>query len=736
MKISGWLAAGFVLTFATLCNAQTFSPVAQVPAEIEALPVFVRPEVGQVFRIDWASLDAELAAAAGVPGGDRAAAGEQWRMVLPCPDGVTRMFRVVESSIMEPELAARFPQFKTYRVRGVDDPSAVGRIDVTTQGFRAMIRTDGGMVFIDPYSARQRDYISVYTLVNLGARENFWACGVGPEHQEAVPVRDPVENPDGNPGNLQLRTYRLAMACSGEYGAYQSSLAGNQPNVTDALAAIVTVANRCNATFEVDIGVRMLLVANNDQLAFFDPATDPYPNADPNCTSNPAADCSGPYLGANITALNNIIGSANFDIGHVLTRVRGGVAYLRAVCSGVKAGGVSGIPRGGEVDPVSALVPMHEMGHQFGANHTFNGVLGRCNANINGTTNWEPGGGSTLMAYAGACPVGGPIGEGDTDNVVQFADPYFHTGSVIVMNIFLASVYSSCFAKAEKNNAAAPVINSTSPSDKWIPRSTPFALTVDASDGSPALSFAWEQLDIGPAQRLTGPTSVDNGQSALFRTFPPVASPTRTFPRLSDLLAGTSYIGERMPTVANSTRKFRVTVRDNEGGSTTSSIVNVRIADAQPFVVTSPAAGQIVRNNALRVQWNSAAIAAAPISTQRVTISLSIDDGLTFPVTLANQALNHGNIVFYGLGISSNLARVKVSANGNIFFNVSGTFTLLAPCGPVDYNGDGVLNADDLSDYVTCYFDGAACSGADFNGDGLVNSDDLSDYITAYFDGC
>ncbi len=50
-----------------------------------------------------------------------------------------------------------------------------------------------------------------------------------------------------------------------------------------------------------------------------------------------------------------------------------------------------------------------------------------------------------------------------------------------------------------------------------------------------------------------------------------------------------------------------------------------------------------------------------------------------------------------------------------------------------DFNGDGLVNPDDLSDYITTYFDVPPGPAADFNLDGVVDPDDLSDFITAYF---
>ncbi|MEJ2693804.1 MAG: hypothetical protein P8166_12285, partial [Candidatus Thiodiazotropha sp.] len=96
-------------------------------------------------KADQAVLRQELAAAP-----LEQTASEGARLVLPLPDGENQRFEVMLSPIMSPAMAAEYPEIKTYRVTGIDDPAISGRLDMSPLGFHAMLTTASGTVYIDP----------------------------------------------------------------------------------------------------------------------------------------------------------------------------------------------------------------------------------------------------------------------------------------------------------------------------------------------------------------------------------------------------------------------------------------------------------------------------------------------------------------------------------------------------------------------------------------------------------
>lgn len=626
-------------------------------AEEDLVPAGERWIVPQQYRTVGLNVDALLALLAAAPlEGTPAAAESAVVLALPLPDGGYGRFRIAQSPVMAPELAARFPEITTYAGQGLDDPTATTRLDWTPAGFHAIIFGLEGTVYIDPYSRNDTaHYISYYTrdFVPSPDKRFVETLPLGGDaaalHAElAELVADGVLAPTGS----ELRTYRLASAATGEYTIFHGG------TVPLGLAAIVTSVNRVNGVYEREVAVRMVLVASNHLLVYTDPNTDPYTNNN-----------GSTMLGQNQANLDAVIGSANYDFGHVFSTGGGGVAYLRVICvDGFKARGVTGssAPVG---DPFDIDYVAHEMGHQFGGNHSFNGNAGACaGGNRNGPTAYEPGSGSTIMAYAGIC---------GAQNLQLNSDDYFHGVNLdeIVAHTTVGSG-NNCPVITPTGNDPPTV--SAGPGGFTIPSQTPFTLTGSASDpNGDALTYNWEEFDLGPAGAPNNPLS-----PPFFRSWPSLASPSRTFPRLSDLVNNSTVIGEVLPNVTRSLT-FRLTARDNRvgGGGVNAASVSFNVTTAAgPFQVTAPnTAVTWAGNSSQSVTWNVAGTTAAPVSCPTVDISLSTDGGFTYPLLLAGSTPNDGAETILVPNVAATSARVRVACADNIFFDISNANFIITP---------------------------------------------------------
>jgi uncharacterized repeat protein (TIGR01451 family) len=565
---------------------------------------------------------------------------------LPLPDGGFSRFQIVESPVMAPELAAKFPEIKTYAGRGLDEPAAITRFDWTPHGFHAMILSPEGTVYIDPFSRNDTTHYLSYAPQDYQRDTGFVELGPLGDNTEVEGLLTELRAAGSvlSSGD-ELRTYRLAMAATGEYTQFHGG------TVPDALAAIVTAMNRVNGIYERDVAVRMELIANNDLIIYTNGATDPYTNNN-----------GFLMLGENQTNLDAVIGNPNYDIGHVFSTGGGGIASLGVPCrTGLKARGVTGLssPIG---DPFYVDYVAHEIGHQYGANHTFNGNAGSCAGNRNASTAYEPGSGTTIMAYAGIC---------GSQNIQPNSDDHFHTESIDEMRAYTVAGSGNSCATITTTGNSPPVVDGGS--DYTIPLDTPFTLTGSATDPeSDPLTYNWEQFDLGPAGHPNSPV----GNAPLFRSFSSLATPSRTFPQITDIVNNTQTIGEILPFYDRG-MIFRFTVRDNNvapsAGGVASDQVEVTVTDsAGPFLVTAPNTAVTWSTGTLEhVTWDVANTDLAPVSCAAVDLRLSTDGGFTYPVTLASGVPNDGSeMVTVPIELTTS-ARVQVSCADNIFFDIS-----------------------------------------------------------------
>jgi subtilisin-like proprotein convertase family protein len=661
-KIGSLWVAAFALLWCFSAMGQAVKPVnewthlSSTPADKVGAARWVQPLRGELFRLEHATIREKLATVA--RGEPSAAKGIGTEIELPMPDGTTARFVIVEAPVMAPELAAKFPEIKTYAGQGIDDPSATVRLDFSPAGFHAQVLSPRGAVYVDPAYRGDADYHVSYYKRDYSKALDDWNClaeGSGTVGKALSGSTSSGIGANKVQSGTTLRTYRLAVACTGEYAAYFGG------TVSNAMAAIVSAVNRVDGVYETELAVRLVLIANNNLIVYTNSSTDPYSNNN-----------ESTMLGQNQTTLDSVIGSANYDIGHVFSTGGGGIAMLGCVCfSSYKAQGVTGssAPTGDAfwIDYVA-----HEMGHQFGANHTFNAVTGSCGGgNRNASTAFEPGSGLTIMAYAGIC---------SPNDLQPHGDPYFHAGSLDEIQTYLSTGGGGGCAVTSATGNSAPTISAGV--NYTIPASTPFVLTATGSDpNGDALTYCWEEMDAGAAAALT---DADNGSMALFRNMLPTNSPVRYVPKLSSVLANTNWNQEKLPTTSR-TMKFRVTARDNRaggGGVADSDITVTSVSGAGPFVVTSP--NTAINWFGLRtVTWNVAGTASSPINASGVNIYLSTNSGLSFPFRLAANVPNNGSAEVVLPNLFSSQARIMVQGAGNIFYDVSDVDFSVSPIGPL-----------------------------------------------------
>ncbi len=561
-------------------------------------------------------------------------------ILLPMPNGKIKSFLIQEINIMEPELAARYNKIHAYRGYAADNAAEYIRLEITYTGITAMIVGPEGSIFIEPYNAALPNVFLVYNKKNLRPKGSKFC-----ETETAINSTIYAKNAAAIPSGAQLRTYRLALAATAEYTAARGG------SKATALSSMVISTNRVSGIYETELAIRFVLVNNTDRLIYTNMLTDPYTN-----------DVGAVMLQENQDNCTSVIGTANFDIGHVFSTGGGGVANLGCVCSaGNKAKGVTGSPSPtGDAFDVDFVA--HEIGHQFGANHTFNSETSGCGAaNRNAETAYEPGSGISIMGYAGLC---------GADDLADNSIPYFHTASFDEIMIFTTTGGgAACAANANTGNTA-PVVNAGA--NFTIPANTPFVLTGSATDAAQDsnLSYSWEEFDLGPAGTVNGST----GNAPIMRNFVPDTSASRHFPKLSALATGTPIYGEKLPTAAR-IMNFRLVTRDNRpmaGGVNYDDMQLNVVAAPGGFNVTSQnSATNWVANTSQTITWSLANTNIAPVNCALVDIYLSIDGGLSFNTLIKANEANDGTATITVPEVQTTKGRIMVKAVGNVFFDIN-----------------------------------------------------------------
>lgn len=589
-------------------------------------------------------------------------------IALPTQNGKVENFRIYETATLSKGLQVKFPNIKSYVGQGIDDPSATARISVGNDGINVMVLSAShASTYVEPTIRDSSIYLN-YSRNDIARNNSDFECSTEDDFILDNLTEADAANRNANDG--MLRTYRLALACTGEYATFHLNRQGVPTTASDedkkaaVLSAMNTSMARVNGVYERDVALTMVIVDTNDAIIFLNASTDPFTD------NNPSA-----LINQNQAVCDNGIGFANYDVGHVFSTGGGGIAQLRSPCTANKARGVTGtnFPTGDtfDIDYVA-----HEFGHQYGGNHTQNNNCQRSGASV------EPGSASTIMGYAGIC----------NPNVQNNSDDYFNAVNIQEMwNNISAGTGSNCPVLSSTDNLA-PVADAGS--DFTIPVSTPFILKGIGTDPNAAdlLTYCWEQQDNTPAPMPPNPNSAFG---PAFRSIDPLPSPDRYMPALATVVNGqTASIWEVVPAVAR-IMNFRLTVRDNVAGGGSTESDNVRIttdASSGPFLVTSQTSNvSWLKGSAQTITWDVANTDVAPVNSPNVDIKLSVDGGVTFDIIVLEDTPNDGTEdIIVPSASTTTQARIMVAGSDHIFYQLNtSNFTIEDDLAINDFEFDG-----------------------------------------------
>ena len=618
--------------------------------------------------------------------------GDDGEVYLPLANGRSLKFTFFERSNFAPELALKYPGIKAFRGYSTEYPQIIAYLSASPLGIDAtVINTESGKrTYIHEISRDDRRYVS-YTEFDHDQDHEKLTCSTetglededldhdhdhgSKEHKKSFSGMDSMSRLTRFSNESALSTYRIAVAANGQYTSYHGG------TVQAGLNAINTLLTGLNFILETDLGVRVELVANNDLVVYTDANTDPFDDS---------------LSGANSALqqnLDSVIGSENYDVGHLFSGVGGGgnAGAIGSVCNSATKGSAwsaSSQPRGSRYVNLVA----HELGHQLGANHTFSFRSEGTGVNV------EPASGSTIMSYAGT----------GFDDIAFYADNYYHNVSVVQAISYL--VDQSCDVSTDNGNSLPVITPQPNILSYSIPIGTPFYLEATATDADEddSLTYSWEQNDDGVVTSDNfGP---NNASGAAFRSVLPSSDGNRRyFPRLSSVLSGeltqpNPFTGGTWETLSLVPRSydFVMTARDNAvgGGGLLATNATVNVWDnGGVFEVTSQDIGNVyIAESDRTVTWNVAGTDQEPISTSSVNIKMSVDGGQTYPYDLSpNSIPNNGSYEVTMPNIVTSSARIKVSSVGNVYYAVnSQDFSVT-----ID---DIVLTVDEL-DYGVCQGD-------------------------------
>lgn len=622
--------------FATTIFLITFSAVAQdnffVKIEYKQKTASLKTisELGETYRFDYKKLSTALQQASS----KNTSKASNVFVSFPNLSGNLEKYRIVEAPVMHPDLQEKYPEIRSYIGYGINTPTAYLRFSLSPyKGLTGIILGKETTEVFQPHPKNTSQF-TVLNKQNLGKKEGFHCSTI----DRIARTADKTNNLKDADDSIN-RLYTIALSVTGEYASFHG---GTLSSVNAALVATLT---NVNAVFENDFNVSLELAANNDNVIYLNAATDPYSGFD-----NYGTEVQG--------ALDTEIGDGNYDVGHLLSAIGfdGNAGCIGCVCSS----GLKGSAYASDVEPggfnFDIDLVAHEIGHQFGANHTWTH-----DGNEGTNVQMEPGSGSTIMGYAGIAA---------SANIQLNSDPYFHAISIQQVTNFIKT--TTC---ANETNTGNTTPTADAGPDLTLPIGTAFKLTGTGADSDgDNITYCWEQIDENNAATVYPNPNSGNDDAVLVRSFPPTTSPTRYFPNLSDLKFGVNANQwEKVPNVGR-TADFRLTVRDNKPGGANNTHDDMRVTfnpSFGPFEITSQSTKGISWSSGTTetITWNVNNTNTLP-GAANVNILLSTDGGDTYN-EIASNVPNNGSFSLTVPNSSSPECRLMIEPTNNNFFAIN-----------------------------------------------------------------
>lgn len=546
---------------------------------------------------------------------------------------VNLTFQIEENTVLDGAFKDENPDIKSFYI--MENGIIKGSFTYFPHGIWISCQKNGQYISISPdwnVNSTSHDHIIKY-----GYQPSLQgSCGID-DRGKAIDFATFRKLKNKRADTVDKLRYRMAVVATGEFTV------ANGGTVTSAKAAIAASVNGISAMYLKQMGIEFNLVASH---AYVDPNTDPF------TPDNSGGQGRTVQAGIQVPA---VITASTFDVGHVVHThndgsdgwSNGGLAQLESVCDNgssggqlSKASGWSGSFSNNDFGWLSLFA--HEVGHQFGMTHTFNGTGGSCTDNISDISAVEIGSGTTIMSYSGTCQADNNVPtNGDLDG-------YFHYVSVIQAGIYLLNLAEAgvtCqVGTPTTNHFPETIANPCDVLTYEMPKGTAFYLKADATDeDGDVIYHAWEQYDEDGAGTTTqgaiGNAASNSTRNApLFKNIPPSTINERYFPDVITVSNGLNSDPFQAIPLKPRTLNFAYSARDNKttGGGTSYEDVSIEVSNFGPLSVTFPNTSStiLLPGEVFNTTWSTN---GSDNLCTNAEIRLSIDEGITFPFLLASN---------------------------------------------------------------------------------------------------